>query len=380
MNKKDYYEVLGVSKTAPSDEIKSAYRKLAKKYHPDINKEEGADKKFKEVQEAYDVLSDESKRKTYDQYGHAAFNQNGDSRGQGGYGGYNTYGGGFNGFEDIDLGDLFGSFFGGNQRGGNRSNANRATKGNDNLISIKITFEEAVFGTTKDITLDVVENCSECDGKGGFGEKVCDRCHGSGTVTEEQHTLFGSFLSKTTCPKCQGKGKTFEDTCSSCRGTGKTKNKKKISITVPAGINDNDRLRIPGKGDAGTNGGPNGDLYVDFVISRHEYFERDLTDIYLDVPITITEAILGVKKEIPTIHGNVILTIPAGSQNDDMQRLKGKGVHGEKGRAGDMYVRLKIIIPKKLSRDEKKLIEKLNSSIGEDNIIKNFNNWTKKNR
>lgn len=348
MEKRDYYEVLGVEKTASEAEIKSAFRKLAKKYHPDVSKEENAAEKFKEAQEAYAVLSDAEKRKQYDQFGHAAF--------QGNMGGAGFDFGGFD-FSDI-FGDLFGSSFG---FGGNRGN--RPTKGRDSVMRINLTFEEAIHGCKKTVNLDTTENCTSCNGVGGSGETTCSTCHGSGTVTTEQRTLFGTFMSKTTCPTCKGKGKSFKDTCSKCRGTGKVRVNKDIEVTIPAGINTGNQLRVPGKGEVGSNGGPNGDLYLEFYVKEHELFERDGNDIYIELPLTITEAVLGCKKEIPTVYGNVVLNIPDGSQNGDKHRLKGKGAENPNtGRKGDMYVVINVIIPTKISRDQKKLFEQLSKT------------------
>lgn len=376
MNKRDYYEVLGVSKSATQDEIKSAFRKLAKKYHPDVSKEPDAEAKFKEVQEAYAVLSDSDKRKQYDQFGHAAFEQGG--AGQGGFGG------GFSGFDfsGFDYGDIFDNIFDGIGGFGRRNSSNRSRRGSDSLMGMKLTFLEAVFGCKKDISLDVIEDCDNCNGKGGFGESTCDNCHGSGTVTSEQHTIFGSFLSKTTCSKCGGTGKTYERTCTSCHGTGRVKKTKKLEIKVPAGVDTGTRLKLSGKGDAGVNGGPNGDLYIEFTVSDHEYFVRDENDIYMEVPITITEAILGCKKEVPTLYGNVTLTIPAGSESGDKHRMRGKGIDNQTTRQkGDMYVVLKIVTPKKLSREQKKLLEELNkTNLNDDNDIKRYLKYVEKNK
>lgn len=354
MNKIDYYEVLGVDKNASDSDIKSAFRKLAKKYHPDVSKEENAAEKFKEAQEAYAVLSDPEKRKQYDQFGHNAFNNNA---------------GGFSGFEGFDFGsmsDIFEDLFGDmgfTSRRSKSRNTNSPRKGSDLLHHITIDFEEAVYGTKKDIKIDVEDNCPECQGKGGFNSKTCSECHGSGTITSEQRTLFGSFLSKTTCPYCQGKGTTYERKCTECRGTGKVSNRKTITITVPAGIDNNNRLRIAGKGQSGTNGGPNGDLYIEFTVREHEFFKRDEDDIYIELPLTIPEAVLGVKKEVPTLYGNIDLTIPSGTQNGDKMRIRGKGIENvSTKRKGDMYVIIKVIIPEKLTRDQKRLFEELNET------------------
>lgn len=376
MDKKDYYEVLGVSKSATQAEIKSAFRRLAKQYHPDVCKEADAEKKFKEVQEAYSVLSDEDKRRQYDQFGHAAF--------QGGAGGGNPFGGGFSGFDfgDFDYGDIFDNIFGGMGFGG-RSSSNgrkRPQKGNDSLVKMKITFEESVFGTKKDLDLDVMEECDECDGAGGHGETTCDKCHGSGTITSEQHTMLGTFLTKTTCPKCEGKGKTYTSTCKKCHGQGRVRVHKTIEVNIPAGVDEASRLRVAGKGACGYYGGPNGDLYIEFIIKEHDFFERVEDDIYLEVPITITEAILGTKKEIPTLSGNVKLTVPAGSESGDKHRIKGKGVNNKTNRhTGDMYIVLKVVTPNKLSRDQKKLIEELNKTDLKTEEVKKFDRFVSNN-
>ena len=352
MNKRDYYEVLGVSKTASADEIKSAFRKLAKQYHPDVNKAPDAAEKFKEAQEAYAVLSDETKRKQYDQFGHAAFSNNAG----GSAGGYD--------FSGFDFSDIFDGIFGesgfGFNFGGGRSSKSRATKGRDRLININLTFEEAVFGCKKSLTIDSTDSCPECNGKGGKGVKTCSNCHGSGTVTSEQRTLFGSFMSKTTCPSCGGTGETYETTCSNCRGTGKIKAKKELEVKIPAGVDTGNQLRLAGKGEAGTNGGPNGDIYLEFQVKEHPLFKREENDIYVELPITITDAIFGCKKELPTLDGTVKLAIDAGTQSGDKQRLRGKGVADvNTGRKGDMYVISKVITPTKLDREQKKILNEL---------------------
>ena len=354
MNKKDYYEVLGVDKNASDADIKSAFRKLAKKYHPDVSKEENAAEKFKEAQEAYAVLSDPEKRKQYDQFGHSAFtNANG----------------GFSGFEGFDfssVSDIFEDLFGGMGFGGARSrraSSNSPRKGADVLYSMTIDFEDAVYGTKKDIKVDVEEDCDECHGKGGFDSKTCQECHGSGTITSEQRTMFGSFLSKTTCPYCHGTGTTYERMCTNCHGNGKVTNRKTITITIPAGIDSENRLRVAGKGGAGSNGGPNGDLYIEFTVRDHDFYQRSDDDIYGELPLTITEAVLGAKKEVPTLYGNVDLTIPAGTQTGEKMRLRGKGVENvSTKKKGDMYVITKVIMPEKLSREQKKLFEELDET------------------
>ena len=360
MNKRDYYEVLGVSKTATDAEIKSAFRKLAKKYHPDVSTEENAAEKFKECQEAYAVLSDPQKRRQYDQFGHAAF-----SGGAGGQGGFSNFD--FGDMSDI-FEDLFGGLggfggFSGFSGGSSRRSANGPKKGNDVLYRMTIDFEDAVYGCKKDIKLDVVDTCPDCDGKGGSHPTTCSTCRGSGTVTTEQRTMFGSFLTKTTCSACGGTGTTFEKKCSTCHGSGTVKKNKTISINIPAGIDTDHRLRVAGKGEAGANGGRPGDLYVEFTVREHEFYERDEDDIYIDLPLTITDAVLGCKKDVPTLYGNVTLSIPAGTSTGDKLRLKGKGVENVSSKKkGDMYVVANVIIPEKLTRDQKKLFEQLSDT------------------
>ena len=373
MEKRDYYEVLGVSKNATQDEIKSAFRKLAKKYHPDVCKEPDAEAKFKEVQEAYAVLSDEDRRRKYDQFGHAAFD-NGGGDASSGFGGYD--------FSGFDFGDIFDNIFGnGFGFGSSQRSRSRATRGADRLLRMKLTFEEAVFGCKKDLNLEVNDTCDKCNGKGGFDEETCSRCHGSGTITSEQRTILGSFMTKTTCPECEGKGKTFKTRCSDCGGRGYIRSKKVITVTIPSRVDTGNRLRIHGKGEAGINGGEPGDLYLEFVVDEHKYYKRDENDIFLEVPLTVTEALLGCKKEIPTIHGNVILTIPANSSNADRQRLKGKGIYNESTRkTGDMYIILKVVSPSRLSRVQKELLEELNKTDLGNSEVSAFNKFVEKNK
>ncbi len=353
MNKKDYYETLGVSKNATDEEIKRAFRVLAKKYHPDVNKEPGAAEKFKEIGEAYQVLSDKNKRAQYDQYGHAAFENGGASNFDMG---------------DIDLDDILSSIFGGGFSGfssfsgfgGRERGRSRARRGDDLLMRINLTFDEAVFGCKKDIKVNVTEECDECHGTGGFGETTCTMCGGLGVVRDEQRTLFGIMQTQKTCPNCRGTGKTFKETCSTCRGEGRVKKNKTLTVTIPSGVDNGSQLRLSGKGGAGVNGGANGDIYLEFSVSDHKYFERQDDDIYLEVPVTITDAILGCKKEIPTLNGNGYIEIKPGTQNYTKLKLKGKGIKNESSRTtGDMYVVINVIIPTKLSRKQKELLSEL---------------------
>lgn len=371
MDKRDYYEVLGVPKTASQDEIKSAFRKLAKKYHPDVSKEENAAEKFKEAQEAYAVLSDENKRRQYDQFGHSAF-----TNGQGGFSGFDGFD--FGGMDDI-LSEVlrnFGFSTGGTGRG---SRGSRRQDGADLLYRMTVSFDEAVHGTKKDIKVEVEDSCDKCDGKGGFNSHTCPECKGSGTVTRQQNTMFGSFLSRTTCPHCNGTGTSFEKICTSCHGTGKEKKAKTITVTVPSGVDNGNRLRLAGKGEAGINGGEAGDLYIEFTVKDDDFFQRDGNDIYIVVPLTITEAVLGCKKTIPTIHGNVELTIPDGTKNNSKLRLKGKGIDSSiNNKKGDMYVITNVVIPSKLNRKQKELFKELSETeLDNDSEFNKYNKMIK---
>lgn len=372
MNKKDYYEVLGVSKDATQAEIKSAFRKLAKKYHPDVSKEPDAEEKFKEAQEAYAVLSDETKRKQYDQYGHAAFDNNG---------------AGFD-YSNFDFSDIFSDIFGNGFGGGFSNfgfsdmfggNSNRPQKGPDKIIRMDIDFDEAVYGTKKDLDLELNEICKDCDGEGGTNIETCPQCHGSGTVTAQQNTIFGAFMTKTTCDRCNGKGKTYKNECKTCHGKGKVRKTKTIEIKIPAGVDTGNQLRIAGKGEAGTNGGPNGDIYIEFNVKKHPIFERAGNDIYLELPITVSEAALGCKKKVPTLYGNITLTIPSGSQSNDKHRVRNKGVENVNSFGkGDMYIIIKVKTPEKLTKEQKKLFEQLQKThLDEDPEFNKINKYLK---
>ena len=369
MEKRDYYEVLGVSKNATDDEIKSAFRKLAKKYHPDINKDPDAPEKFKEAQEAYAVLSDKNKRSQYDQFGHAAFNNNG---GYGGAGGFD-----FSDF-DINLDDILGNMFGGGFGFSSGRGRRTKTRGDDVLRRVDLTFEEAVFGCEKDIRLNVNEKCPECHGDGGFDKKTCSNCHGSGTITSEQRTIFGAFMSKTTCPTCGGTGSTYERKCSKCHGNGTIIQDKTITVKIPSGIDNGMRLRVSGKGEASSNGGENGDLYLEFNVKNHEFFEREGDDIILEVPLNIYEATMGCKKDIKTLSSVITLSVPSGTNTNDKQRIKGKGVkNASTGSTGDMYIIFKVITPQKLSKEQKKLFEQLSDTDLNNSEIEKFNRFTR---
>lgn len=353
MNKRDYYEILGVSKTATDEEIKRAFRVLAKKYHPDVNKEEGAEEKFKEIGEAYSVLSDKNKRAQYDQYGHAAFD------GASGGAGFDM--------GDINLDDILSNLFGGGFSGGfsnfsgfSGHSRSRARRGEDLLMHVKLTFEEAVNGCKKDIKVNVTENCDNCHGNGGFGETTCHTCGGRGIIKEDQRTIFGMMQTQKTCPDCGGNGKTFKEVCRECQGRGQVSKVKTLTVNVPAGIDTGNQLRLSGKGGAGVNGGSHGDLYLEFTVEEHKFFERHDDDIYLELPVTITDAILGAKKEIPTLTGNGYVEIKPGTQNYTKLKLRGKGIKGVNSRMpGDMYVVVNVIIPTKLSKKQKDLLKEL---------------------
>lgn len=354
MSKRDYYEVLGLSKGASDDEIKKAYRKMAKKYHPDVNKDAGAEDMFKEVNEAYEVLSDPQKKATYDQFGHAGME--GASFGGGG--------GGFGGFEDF--GDIFGSFFGGGFGGGGRSSrqSNGPRKGNDRFMQMRIDFMDAIFGKEEEITIEVDEQCTACGGSGAYSKSdihTCSTCGGSGTVTSQQRTPFGVFQSQSVCPDCGGNGKTISKKCDKCHGRGYEHKRVKLNIKIPAGIQSGQQVRVPNKGERGVNGGPNGDLYIEIMVSRHKTFVRDGNDIRISVPISAVDATLGCKVDVPTVYGDVELTIPAGTQYGQQFRLRGKGVKSARGGQGDQFVEVTIEVPTKISKEEKDLYEKIRS-------------------
>ena len=354
-NKRDYYDVLGLSKTATDDEIKSNYRKLAKKYHPDINKEPGAEEKFKEVQEAYDVLSDSKKRQTYDQFGHAAFDQNG------GASGFNGGFGGFGGFQDmdVDLGDIFGSFFGGGRR---QNRASGPMKGNDSFLSIKISFMDSVKGKKIELPITFDEPCSSCKGTGAESPNditTCTNCNGTGHVRQRTQTIFGTMESQAVCPTCGGSGKVIRNKCTSCGGKGYKKTKTKIDVNIPAGINNGQQLRVSGKGERGLNGGPNGDLYIEINVTPDSFFQRKGNDIHVELTMNMIDACLGSVVEIPTVYGKVDLTIPEGSQNGQVLKMRGKGIKDLRSSSyGDQYVHLKVETPKNLNSEQKELLNR----------------------
>ncbi|EUJ25013.1 chaperone protein DnaJ [Listeria grandensis FSL F6-0971] len=359
MAKRDYYEVLGVSKGASADEIKKAYRKLSKQYHPDINKETGADEKFKEISEAYEVLIDASKRSQYDQYGHVDPNQGfggGGSYGGGGFGGQ-----GFGGFEDI-----FDTFFGG---GSSRQDPNAPRQGSDMQYTMRLKFKEAIFGKEVEIEVPREESCDTCDGSGakpGTHPEKCSHCGGKGSVNVEQNTPFGRIVNKRTCQYCNGTGKEIKEKCDTCHGSGRVTKKKKIKLKVPAGVDDGQQMRVAGEGEGGVNGGPNGDLYVVFVVAHDEFFEREGSDIYVEVPLTFVQAALGDEIDVPTVHGKIRLKIPAGTQTGTTFRLRNKGVPHLRGNGtGDQHVIVKVIVPKKLDEKQKDILREFATTTGD---------------
>lgn len=373
--KRDYYEVLGVSKNASEDEIKRAYKKLARKYHPDMNPgDKEAEEKFKEVNEANEVLSNPEKKAKYDQFGFAGVDPN-YGAGQGGYGGAG-------GFDFGDLGDIFGSFFGGGFGGGGRRNPNAPQRGESIRASLSVEFTEAAFGCEKSITIDRFEQCPTCKGKGcapGTTPEVCTQCHGTGTVTQAQRTPFGMMQSQTVCPKCRGKGQIIHQPCPDCRGAGAVRKRRTIQVNIPAGIDNGQTISLRGQGHSGKNGGPAGDLLITVMVRPHEIFRRDGTAVFCEAPITFTQAVLGGTLEIPTIDGKVKYDIPEGTQTGTVFRLRGKGIPVLNGRGrGDQYVTVNIETPRNLNREQKEALKKFSESLGEGNYEKHKNFFGKK--
>ena len=361
--KKDYYDVLGLKKNVSQDEIKDAYKELAKKFHPDVSKESNAEEKFKEVLEAYSVLSDPEKRANYDQFGHAAEGFTGFR----GFGDFSSRGFDFGDFESVgfDFDDLFKSFgfgdiFGREFRGKTKR---RPRKGLDLRYDLSISFEEAAFGTKKEIEVERIEECDECSGRGSIGTDGmanCPQCNGRGVIDRTQRTPFGVFSTRTTCNKCRGEGKINKNPCNKCKGLGKIKRKRKISVKIPEGIQNGAFLRMEGEGNAGDIGAGNGDLYVVTFIEPHEFFKRDEADIYAEIPISFAAAALGSEISVPTLKEKVKLKIPAGTQTGTIFKLKGKGIKNrEKEGYGDEYIKVIIRTPKNLNRKEKELFEEL---------------------
>ena len=355
MAKRDYYEVLGVSRTATDAEIKRAYRRLAKKYHPDVSTEPDAEEKFKEVQEAYEVLSDPDKPAAYYRFGQAGVN--------GGAGGFSGGFADFGGFEDVS--DIFEQFFGGFGFGGTARTRSRRgpRKGEDIRIRMTIDFKEAIFGTEKEVRITREEECTRCGGTGANSKSdivTCTRCHGTGYISDIQQSFFGHIQTQRTCPVCNGTGREIRVKCTECQGVGKVRKTSTIKVKVPEGIDDGQQIRISGKGNAGENGGPPGDLYVYFNVKPDDFFVREGSDIYCELPITFAQAALGDEVEIPTVHGKVKFQIPSGTQTNTKFKIKNKGVKNLRtGLYGHQYVVVKVITPEKLTDQERALFMEL---------------------
>lgn len=363
VSKRDYYDILGIDRNASKEEIRKAYRKLARKYHPDVSKEANAEEKFKEAKEAYEVLSNEQKRAQYDQFGHAGTSNQG-------FGGASDFSG---------FGDIFDMFFG----GGQRHDPNAPQQGADLQYTIVLEFEEAVFGKETEIRIPKDESCSTCNGSGakpGTKPQTCSHCNGTGQLNMEQNTPFGRVVNRRVCHYCKGTGKIIPDKCTTCSGSGKVKKHAKIKIKIPAGIDEGQQIRVAGKGEAGKNGGPPGDLFVVVQIKEHDFFQREGDNIYCELPITFTQAALGDEVEVPTVHGNVSIKIPAGTQSGKTFRLKGKGVPNVRGYGqGDQHIQVRVVTPTKLTARQKELLMEFNEISEnqpvveqEDSIFKRF--------
>ena len=360
--KRDYYEVLGVQKGASDAEIKKAYRKLAKENHPDLNPgDAAAEARFKEANEAYEILSDSDKRARYDQFGFAGVDPN--------YGAGGGYGGFDGGFDFGDLGDIFGSFFGGGFGGGGGRTRNGPQRGDSIRMRVTLTFEEAVFGCEKEITVERIEQCDSCHGSGaaaGTAPETCPNCHGSGQVQQRRQTPMGVFATTGPCPQCGGKGKIIKTPCSSCGGNGQVRRRKTVQVNIPAGIDDGQTISLRSQGHAGKNGGPAGDLLLVVSVAPHKFFKRDGVNIYCEAPISFAQAVLGCDLEILTIDGKVTYEIPEGTQTGTTFRLRGKGVPQVNGRGrGDQFVTVVIETPRNLNREQKEALKKFSESLGE---------------
>ena len=367
-DKRDYYEVLGVPRTATDADIKKAFRKMAKENHPDLHPgDKEAEARFKEVNEAYEILSDSGKRSRYDQFGFAGVDPNYAAQ-NGGFGG--GFGGFDGGFDFGDLGDIFGSFFGGGFGGGTRSRTG-PQRGESLRTGLTITFEEAAFGCEKQVSLERVEQCESCKGTGaapGTSPETCSNCGGSGTVQQRRQTPMGVFATTGPCPKCGGKGKIIASPCKSCGGTGQNRRRKTVKVSIPAGIDNGQIISLRDQGNAGKNGGPAGDLQIVITVQPHQLFRRDGSDVYCDAPITFTQAVLGGELEIPTIDGKVAYNLPEGTQTGTTFRLKGKGIPNVNGRGrGDQFVTVHIETPRNLNREQKDALRRFSGTLGEQN-------------
>lgn len=348
--KRDYYEVLGVSRDATEEEIKRAFRKLAFQYHPDRNREDGAEEKFKEVNEAYEVLSDADKRAAYDRFGHS--------------GAEGFFGRGFEGFDFGGFGDIFEAFFGGTSTATRRA----PKRGNDLRYRISISFEEAALGCEKEVEITRTEICSTCHGtrsKPGSQPSRCPTCDGTGQIRRVQRSLFGQFINTTICNQCHGEGRLITEPCPECKGAGIQKRKQRISVTVPPGVDDGNGIRLSGEGDAGSRGGSPGNLYVMLSVAKHEFFTRDGDDVIYELPVNFAQAALGDEVEVPTLYGKSQVKIPSGSQTGKVFRLKDKGIpHLHRGGRGDQLVRLRVVTPESLTKEQRRMFEELAKSLG----------------
>lgn len=368
-DKRDYYEVLGVAKGASDDEIKKAFRKKSKQYHPDLHPgDKEAEEKFKEVNEAYQVLSDPEKKSRYDQFGHAGVDPN-----------FGAGGGAYGGAGGFDFGDIFGDIFGGGFGGfGGRSNRNGPRRGADIRQVIDITFEEAAFGCSKKINITTQEKCETCGGTGakkGTPVETCAQCHGTGRIQQRQRTILGYMTTETTCPRCHGEGKIIKEPCRDCRGTGVVRKNKTIEVQIPAGIDNGQTIQLSGKGEAGAKGGPNGDLLITVRVRPHEIFRREDSDVFIDMPITFVQAALGAKIKVPTLDGAVELTIPEGTQTGSRFRMKGKGIPYLRSKSrGDQYVTVTVEVPRNLSSKQKDILK----SFDDDKNYKQKKSFTDK--
>ncbi len=371
MSKRDYYDVLGVSKSATADELKKAYRKLARQYHPDVNKDNpDAAEKFKECSEAYSVLSDETKRAQYDQFGHAAF-ENGGGPGAGGFGGA------------AGMEDIFDMFFGGGRGGfgGGRRPKSGPLRGADLRLDLEISFEEAAFGVEKEVRVTREDTCDHCEGTGaesGSESEVCPDCHGTGEIQFTQNTMFGQMVNVRPCSRCGGQGRIIKNPCKLCGGAGRFKKDKKLKVKIPAGVDTDSRLRVSGEGEAGLRGGSRGDLYVYLYVKPHKFFEREGTTVLCEVPINIVQATLGAEIKVPTLDGQVVMKVPEGTQPGKILRLKGKGIASlRNGARGDQLVTIKVVVPTKLNDKQKDALKKF-AEISGDNINPEEKSFLKK--